>query len=255
MSEQLGTLELQQLSLVVAAKNYNPAKISLDFLTASGIIPCDWQLRKKPYITSGLVQLQFKNGVSITAQPGRIIFGQAIAQLEGQEAFVPVVAHRYVEKLPAADYQYLQTSLGSIYSLGEGEDTVRQLIVETLLSHSPWHSFGKSPVKASLDLLYELENCQLSLKVDEARLQKSEAATIPAVAFAGNFNYSLANYNGQEKLSRLCQLIDNWQKDLQTFHEIVNDNILPTAISALPNVNNEQESTEQVLLANGAMSQ
>ena len=26
MSEQLGTLELQQLSLVVAAKNYNPAK-------------------------------------------------------------------------------------------------------------------------------------------------------------------------------------------------------------------------------------
>jgi hypothetical protein len=254
MSEQLGKLELQQLSIVVAAKNYNPARISLDFLTVSGIIPSDWQLRKKPYITSELVQLQFNNGVNITAQSERIIFGQEITQFQEREILAPVIAHRYVEKLPAADYQYLQTSLGSIYSLGEKEDTVRHLIVKTLLSHSPWHSFGKSPVKASIDLLYELEHCQLNLKVDEARLQKSETSTIPALMFAGNFNYPLANYNEQEKLSRLCQLIDNWQKDLKTFQEIVEDNILETAISALPNVNSEQELTEKVLLANGAIS-
>ena len=45
-------LELQQLSLSLIAKNYNPNRITPDFLVASCIIPQDWQLATKSIVTS-----------------------------------------------------------------------------------------------------------------------------------------------------------------------------------------------------------
>lgn len=53
-------LELQQLSLNLVAKHYNPARITPDFLIASGIIPQDWKLASKLMVAQNKVQFRFK---------------------------------------------------------------------------------------------------------------------------------------------------------------------------------------------------
>ncbi|MEY2833500.1 MAG: hypothetical protein RLZZ574_2759 [Cyanobacteriota bacterium] len=182
-------LELQQLSLSLIASNYNPARITPDFLIASGIIPQEWQLASKPVVADQAVQLKFSNGLSIIAKPGMITFSEAIPTSSLEEMEFAKVAIRYLESLPAADYQLLKISPMSLYNLGSEADTVRELIVEALLAPAPWHSFGYSPMKAAVNLIYELERCQLSLMVDEARFQQGENEAVPGLLFAGEFIY------------------------------------------------------------------
>ena len=165
------TLELQQLSVSLIAKNYNPARITPEFLAASGIIPHEWQLAAKPLVTKNAVQLKFKNGLSVIAKSGSITFSEAISTKAVEEMEAAKVATRYLESLPAADYQQVRISPMCLYNLGNEDDAVRQLMVEGLLTSAPWHSFGSSPAKAAVNLIYELERCQLNLKVDEARFQ------------------------------------------------------------------------------------
>lgn len=225
-------LELQQLSLSIIANNYNPARITPDFLIASGIIPQDWELATKPVAAPNAVQLRFKNGLSIIAKPGVITFSEAIRTSGLEEMEAARVATRYVTSLPAADYQLLKISPMSLYNLGEASDTVRQLITQALLTPAPWHSFGSTPVKAEVNLVYELEHCQLNLKVDEARLQR-ENKTIPGLLFAGDFTYSLARQQGAEKLASLKSAIANWQQDVNLFQEKISTNIIKTAQAAI----------------------
>ena len=242
-------LELQQLSLNLVAKHYNPARITPDFLIASGIIPQDWELASKPMVAQNKVQFRFKNSLNIVAQPGRITFNEVINPDGLDKMEVAKVARRYVESLPAANYQLLQISPVSIYNLGEESDAVRQLIIDALLAPSPWHSFGSTPVKAEINLLYQLKHCKLNLKVDEVRLQKGEDTTIAALLFAGDFDYSLVNMNKETKLENLCQVIDNWQQDVSLFQDKISKNVIKTAqaaVSEQPEILNQLEA-EKVL--------
>ncbi|NJL51874.1 MAG: hypothetical protein HC930_05925 [Hydrococcus sp. SU_1_0] len=226
-------LELQQLSLSLIAQNYNPAQITPDFLAASGIIPHDWQLASKPVVASNMVQLRFKNGLSVVAQPGSITFSEAIRTSSMEEMEAAKVASRYLEALPAADYQQLKISPMCLYNLGDEADTVRQLIVEALLAPAPWHSFGSAPTKAAINLVYELEHCQLNLKVDEARFQQGETNAIPGLLFAGDFIYSVAELSGESKINSFKIAINNWQQNVAMFQSKISENIIKTAQAAM----------------------
>jgi hypothetical protein len=238
-------LELQQLSLSLIANNYNPARIAPDFLIASGIIPQEWQLASKPLVTDNVVQLKFSNGLSITAKPGMVTFSETIPTSDLEEMEFAKVAKRYLESLPAADYQLLKISPMSLYNFGSETDTVRELIVEELLAPAPWHSFGYSPMKAAVNLLYELERCQLNLMVDEARFQQGENEAVPGLLFAGEFIYDLTQSTGEEKINKLKTAISNWQQDVVMFQEKISENIIKTAQA---DMSYQPESSTKVLV-------
>ncbi|MBE9168126.1 hypothetical protein IQ238_11565 [Pleurocapsales cyanobacterium LEGE 06147] len=242
-------LELQQLSFSLIANNYNPARITPDFLAASGIIPQDWELASKPVVAPNMVQLKFKNGLSIIAQPGTITFSEAIRTSSLEEMEAAKVASRYLESLPAADYQLLKISPMNLYNLGTQADTVRKLIVEALLAPAPWHSFGSAPLKATVNLVYQLEHCQLSLKVDEARFQQGDANAIPGLLFVGDFIYSQAELTGEAKINSLKAAIDNWQQDVSMFQEKISANIIKTAQAA---ISSQPESIKEKALVESA---
>lgn len=238
-------LELQQISLSLIASNYNPARITPDFLIASGIIPQEWELTCQPVVADNTVQLKFKNGLSIIAKPGMITFSEAIPTSSVKEMEFAKVANRYLESLPAADYQLLKISPMSLYNFGSETDTVRELIVEELLAPAPWHSFGYSPMKAAVNLLYELERCQLNLMVDEARFQQGKAEAVPGLLFAGDFIYDLTQSTGEEKINKLKTAISNWQQDVVMFQEKISENIIKTAQA---DMSYQPESSTKVLV-------
>lgn len=227
-------MELQEIAVTIAAKNLNPGMLSPDFLKVSGIIPQDWELSRQPVANARVVQLSFKNGVNVVAQPGTVTFAEAIGKKALHEIQALDVACKYVEKLPNADYQGVSINPKSLIGLDGGEDAARKYLVETLVAPGPWQDVGQGNMKANLSFLYQLERCQLNLSITEAKIQQPEKQPISALLFSGSFNYAVANLAASERIAQLTERINNWQMELTTFRDIVNQKFLGQTESVFP---------------------
>ena len=223
---QTSVNEIKELGISIVANNLNPSMLTPNFLISTGIMPSDSQLTRQPVLTANRAQLNFRNGLNIVAQPRIITFTQGIGNKELSELKGPEIALTYVEKLPNAQYQRVSILPKFLVTLNGEEDAGRKFITETLIAQGPWHNFGEAPIQAGVNLLYKLEQCQLNLSVNEAKLQQAEQATKPAILFSGQFNYNVASDNQQERTDKLRQALSNWQSNLETFQKIINQGFL-----------------------------
>jgi hypothetical protein len=221
--------DIQEISIALAAQNLNPTILSAEFLKFSGIVPSHWELEKQPLFNPAISQLIFTNGVNITAQPGNVTIAESLAWKKIKEVQSPELARKYLDKLPLAEYQGLTINIKSLVPIPGRQDAARTYMSNNLLSPGAWQEFGKAPVQVGLNLLYFLDLCQLSLTLNEARIQEPNKPPVAALWFSGNFNYNVSMYPQTEKVPRLQQLIGNWHKDLETFRELVYQKFLGQA--------------------------
>jgi hypothetical protein len=219
-------LSVQELVIVIAAKNNNPTILTADFLKYSGIIPSDWELARQPVLTNSAAQVIFTNGVSIVAEPNRVIFIEAIADKEASAIAIPQIARKYVETLPNAEYQAMGLNPRGYARFDADKDAAHNYLSQTLLTPGAWSDVGTSPAKATINYVYTLERGQFNLSVNEAGLRQSDDTTTPIVLFSGNFSYDIANEDKAERLKNLYQAIDTWQADLDTYRDIVDSKFL-----------------------------
>ncbi|MEM6755139.1 MAG: hypothetical protein AAF630_19475 [Cyanobacteria bacterium P01_C01_bin.38] len=216
------TLEIQEIGIIITAKKLNVGMLSMDFLKTSGIIPQDWELQSKPVATPSAVQLAFKNGVSLVAQPGKIFFSETMAKKAIKDIQLSEVASKYVEKLPHADYQEVIINPKSLIGL---ENSFSDYITKTLIAPGPWQNIGKEKMQASINFLYQLESAPLSLSVTQAQIKQNEKS-LPALLFSGSFHYRVNEYPQTEIISQMVQRINKWQTNLESFNEIINQKFL-----------------------------
>ena len=229
-SDQTPTLNnIEELTISIVIKNLNPTMLSNEFLTMSGIVPADWELARQPVTNPRGSQVSYKNGVNVIAQPNTISFVEAIANKDVKQLQFAQIADKYVHKMSNAEYQGLSISPKIIAPFPE-EDSGKNFINEKLLGQGPWRDFGNTPPQAAMELFYQLEDCQLGLKVNPARLQQPNDTVISAVLFAGNFAYNMTNITGEEKIKKLSQKINNWDQDLDIFRELIYEKFLQKAI-------------------------
>ncbi|MBZ8178915.1 MAG: hypothetical protein SAL07_00275 [Oscillatoria sp. PMC 1051.18] len=228
------SLQIQELAIALSASNINPTMFTHDFLKVSGIVPGDWELARKPVINPRASQISFKNGVNVAAQPGTVTFFEGMANKTPEQMQVSNVVRNSVEKLAQADYRAIVISPKSLFAWKEGEDIAKNFITNTLIAPGPWREYGKGPAQATINFLYQLDRCSMSLSVNDARLQQQDKSAIPALLFSGNFNYNLAQYSPQERISQIYQRIDSWQADFDTYREIVNQRFLGQQQSVFP---------------------
>lgn len=222
----MSQVSVQELVIVIAAKNNNPTILTADFLKYSGIIPSDWELARQPVLTNSAAQVIFTNGVSIVAEPNRVIFIEAIADKSAAEIAIAQIARKYVEILPNAEYQAMGLNPRGYASFDAGEDAARNYLSQTLLAPGAWSDVGTAPARATINYVYTLERGQLNLSVNEAGLRQSDETVKPIVLFSGNFSYDIANDDKAERLKNLYQALDNWQADLDTYKDIVDSKFL-----------------------------
>lgn len=218
---------IEELSIVIAAQDLTPTMMSQDFLKFSGIIPKEWELSGQPVLNPNFAQLNFTNGIGITAQPRTVTISESLGAKNLSELAIANVANKYIEKLPHAEYVGLSISPKILIPFPNSPETPRQFITSSLLGSGAWKKIGRTPVQAGINLMYVLDRCQLTMNVSEARLQRGEKQTIMAILFAGNFNYNINP--GDTKNDRLAQITDflnHWQSDLLEFREIVNEKFL-----------------------------
>ncbi len=228
--------EIREMAIAISANKLNPAMLSEEFLKASGIVPTDWALNKEPVLSPNYAQVSFQNGVTILAQPRTITFLEMLGTKELKELIIAGVAHRYLEKLPYSEYQGISISPKSVVPLSGSPDANRKFMTSTILAPGSWQDFGIAPLQASVNLLYQLEHCQLSLTINEARIELPDRQNVPALLFSGNFNYTVKTNNQEERLKILNRAVDDWQVDLQTFREIVHERFLGEQTSVFPGI-------------------
>jgi hypothetical protein len=216
--------ELQELSIAIAAKNLNPAMLTVDFLKYSGIIPNEWELSAQPLLNPNFSQVSFQNGLSIVAKPRQITFIESISSADKAAIQLPHIVGLYIDKLPLAEYQSLSISPKSIVPFPGSPDAAREYITRTLLSPGPWQDFGKAPVQAGINFLYQLETSQFTLNINEAKLQLPDQRSMAAILFSGNFTYNLPEEG--DRLTLLKQYLDEWPTDLDAFREVVTGRFL-----------------------------
>ncbi|AFZ44952.1 hypothetical protein PCC7418_2820 [Halothece sp. PCC 7418] len=221
-------MDIQELAITLSAQNLNPTMLTLDNLRSLGVIPADWELAKQPVLNQLQARLNFKNGVNIVAQQRSITFAEPLNPQNQQNLQSATVAKAFMAKFAQAGYQTVSIAPKTIISSGnEQERNPRQFIVENLIAPGPWREVGNGLPQASVNFVYQLEQCQLNLSINEVRLrtQNEPSQSIPALLFSGSFNYR-PQQQGANATSQLQAQIDRWSDNLETFREIVHQKFL-----------------------------
>jgi hypothetical protein len=224
-----GTINFEELAIVIVADEFNPSILNPNFLKISGIISTDWELQQQPVLNANVAQLVFKNGVNIVAQGNSLTFTQIIDPNKGNNLEIPVSVRNLVEKLPNADYKTISINPKILVGFPNTQDAGRDFITKKLLSHGAWSNLGVVPPQASVNFFYQLEHCKLILNLNEAQIQQGDQQQqqlIPALLFAGSFYYEVANYAAAERQQKLASCLENWATDLDSFRVIVNQRFL-----------------------------
>jgi len=221
-------LDIQELAITLSAQNLNPTMLTLDNLRSLGVIPADWELAKQPVLNQLQARLNFKNGVNLVAQQRKITFAEPINAQNAQAVKAPSIAKVFMAKFAQAGYQTLSIAPKTIVSFGAQEPrNPRQFIAETIISRGPWQEIGTGLPQASVNFVYQLENCQLNLSVNEVllRTQNDPNQSAQALLFSGSFNY-YSQQQGESAASQLQGQIDRWSENMETFREIVHQKFL-----------------------------
>ena len=84
----------------LAMSRFFPGHINPDFLRFNGIVDPDWQLDLPVIIESRFAQVDYRNGLSVTAGEDNFRVAQAGQPLDLEEIAVPDVMARYLEVAP-----------------------------------------------------------------------------------------------------------------------------------------------------------
>ena len=215
-------LEIQELAIVITAKNYDPSLLNPNFLKYSGIIPEDWELARQPVVSNRASQIVFNNGIYIAAQPNRLMFVEALNNKEDKtEARIPQLARKYIEILRTIEYQALGINFRGYSTVTNTTVEENNYLIDKLIQPGEWQQCGTKPVKAGLNLLFSYDDKQLNVSVNEAGLKLPESEQVPVVLYSGNFHYDISEKEPENVLPSLNSIIDNWQQDLEIYTDVV----------------------------------
>jgi hypothetical protein len=223
------THALQELTLLIAIKNHDPLMVGEAFLKQTGIIPSEWQLAREPYLSQQATQLVFNNGVSITAEPERVIFTQSLADCEPSTIEISKIASSYATILKKADYQGIGINFRSFIPQPNNA-AAQAYLSQHILAPASWQQIGEAPVRANINLNFSLSGRQLTLSINPAAIQFPERELMPVILFGGNFSYQL---DANDKLTQLTNILARWQTDLTEYQQIIDRHFLGNARPAV----------------------
>lgn len=225
-------LEVQEMAVVVAVQAYTPTILTPDFLKFSGIVPFDWELAQPPVLTASMAQIAFQNGITVVAQPNRLIFSERIAV--GKQWIVDSIAKTYIRAQSQVKYQAVGINFSGYVVFEEVEQTARDYLFSTLLAQGSWQTIGSKQPQAAVRLTYTLEQAILTLDITDVKLRLPEMTERDAILFAANFNHDLVGDTTNERNQNLEQLIANWQTDLNLYQDIVTERFLGNSTPFIP---------------------
>lgn len=224
------TLQLQELNFSLFTKSFNPKIFNVDTLYHGGIIQSDWQLAAEPISSDLGVKLVFTNKVRIVAQPNRLTFAETIGNKNLEDILLPFITQRSLQTFSNIEYQAVSLN-PSAYARFNSNSQVLQYLSQGLLAADSWRTFQDQAISAvGIKLAYPNKSGNFYLDINQANIQIS-GATVPAIWFAGNFNYQLEE-NTDRNNYNLQNILNNWRSDVRNFQDFINNKLLNSSATS-----------------------
>jgi hypothetical protein len=230
-------IKLQELAIVIAVKELDPTLLTPEFLNYSQIVPADWVVAGQPMRSFQGSQVTFQNGISVIAQPQRISFAELAVDKPADGLEIPKLAAKFVDVLANLSYVGVGINLRAYVDFGADKREARDFIFQNLLSPGAWQQMGTAPVQGGINLSYTFDERRLNLSINDATLQTPDNQMNSIVLFGGNFDYDIAGtIPPTAHPQRIKQIVSNWQRDLQLYHEVIDLFTLPNSVISFPSL-------------------
>jgi hypothetical protein len=214
-------LTIQELSIVIVAKNHNPSILNPDFLKDNNIVPKVWNLASAPICVEPYAQVEFQTRVTIKAQSDKLVFSEQIREKDKSQIAIPEIAIGYSKLLEYVNYTAVGINPSGYLFLGENS-TPSSFIRSTFLKDDAWLHFGENAPRAGVRLAFPLEEYTLNIFIDEGTTQSPGQPPRDVLIINGNFHYEIRGEKREERLRDLHTKIKSWESLLVKYEDFVN---------------------------------
>lgn len=215
-------VDLQELAVVLVAKNHNPTILNPDFLKFNDIVPRDWELASPPICAELIAQVSFRSGLSVVAQLDKVIITENLAGKDANESMAPSIAIKYVDTLPHVDYHAVGINPKGHVIRGKIEES-NAYILDKFITPGPWKNFGGKIPSTRLNFSYPTSSGLLTLAIESGLFSPPNAESVPATTFGCNIHRDLVGATTRDKVSCLKKAVEGWKEDIDTYRTLVND--------------------------------
>ncbi len=224
-------LIIEELSIVVVARNHNPTLLNPDFLKYNGIVPAAWELAEPPICTPPVSQVVYKSKISIMAQFGKLLFQEGIIENALKDAKIPKITVKYVETLPHVDYRAVGINPKG-YVLAHSEKEAHEFVLNKLIAPGAWRSFRNKQPTVSTRFIYPINGGSINVTIENASLSLADNKQAPVVVFAANFHRDIHGKTSDEKVNGVKHIIGAWKTDVSTFSSLVEKTFLANKVKS-----------------------
>ena len=211
---------LTTVSVVLVADSNNPTIINPDFLSSNEILVEDQEVREPPITTPVFSQVIYQGGISVKAEPNRIIFEHAEAgtSLDPMSIVSPEMAARYVEKVPHVPYNAIGINPVAVRYLTGGS---KEKLSRSLIDSGTWASFKDMMPEIQFKAIYDYEKRKINLDIAEAKKRESDETELFGLIFRANIHRDIKQTKQQDRISALKSIINSWNDDLNDFYVLI----------------------------------
>ena len=212
---------LTTVSVVLVADSNNPTIINPDFLSSNDIVDNDLRVREPPVTTPVFSQVIYEGGISVKAEPNRVIFehlAEAGAFLEPETVVSSEMAVRYVETVPHVQYSAIGINPVAVRFCTGG---TQEKLSSSLNDNGSWASFRDIMPEIQFKAIYEFEKKKINLDIAEGKWLEMGGSEVLGIAFRANIHRDIVQTKQQERIIELKSIINSWENDLNDFYALI----------------------------------
>ena len=213
--EDVYNIDIVEISVVLVATSNNPSILNPDFLQYNNIVDGNWQVQEPHVSTPAYSQVAFEGGLTVKADPGRIVFEQKGDKLAIKDIVCPQIANRYVKNVPHVPYRAVGINPKG-FGLSKGNSADR--VANALIEKGAWMSFKELTPKIQLKAVYPYNDRTITFDVAEARKKGVDGSDLSGLLYQGNFHRDIPETKPKVGIKRLSYIIQSWKEDLSDFH-------------------------------------
>ena len=212
-------VKLVEVSVVLVTNQNDPSILNPDFLRHNKIVDTGLQVRDAPLLTPVFSQVRFHGGITVKADPERIILEQANNDLALENVKPPTMAKQFVKLFPHSVYKAV-----GINSKFFCDDANQQMKVsDFLVEKGEWLSFQSTKPKIQLKSVHNLKDRTINLDVVEAKSNNhnNSGDVTPGILFQANIHRDLQDADQDMRKKKLLLAISSWKKDLSDIRKLL----------------------------------
>jgi hypothetical protein len=205
--------DLTELSIVIVAENHNPTILNPDFLKFNEIVPKEWGVGKPPLCAHPVSQVEYTNGMRITAEFNKLTFFNPKLVNDDSETKISDIAKRYVDTLRHVNYKAVGINPRGHFTF-DNREALTNYFVNNMLSKGAWADFCGGVRSIAIKFRYQLESVICNIGIDQASLKSDKSGEGSVLSISGNFHHSIVTDHVVKSYKKVIEIIDNMDSDL-----------------------------------------